>query len=191
MPALYALLVAINAYPPPVDSLDGCINDADSVEAMLRARFDEESLHLLRIQDSAATRQAVIDGFRSHLGQAKECDLALFFFAGHGSRVPTGGHFSTVEPSGLNSSIVCYDSRLPNGLDLVDKDMAALISEVTANGAHLTTIFDRSYFGYFIPRSSSVLATIDPITRSRCHFLLAGTMYHGAHGCEVFEMASS
>lgn len=147
MPSLYALLVAINAYPPPVDSLDGCLNDADSVEGMLRARFDADSLHLLRIQDSAATRQAVIDNFRSHLGQAQECDLALFFFAGHGSQVPTGGQFSTVEPSGLNSSIVCYDSRLPNGLDLVDKDMAVLISEVTAKGAHLTTIFDSCHSG--------------------------------------------
>ena len=147
MPSLYALLVAINAYPPPIDTLDGCLNDADSVEAMLRDRFDAESLHLLRLQDSAATRQAVIDSFRSHLGQAQSCDLALFFFAGHGSRVPTGGHFSTVEPSGLNSSIVCYDSRLPNGLDLVDKDMAILISEVTAKGAHLTTIFDSCHSG--------------------------------------------
>ena len=147
MPSLYALLVAINAYPPPIDSLDGCLNDADSVEAMLRARFDAESLHLLRIQDSAATRQAVIDSFRSHLGQAQTCDLALFFFAGHGSQVPTGGQFSTVEPSGLNSSIVCYDSRLPNGLDLVDKDMAVLISEVTAKGAHLTTVFDSCHSG--------------------------------------------
>lgn len=147
MPSIYALLVAINAYPPPVDLLDGCLNDADSIEAMLRARFDTESLHLLRIQDSAATRQAVIDNFRSHLGQAKQCDLALFFYAGHGSLVPTGGQFSTVEPSGMNSSIVCYDSRLPNGLDLVDKDMAVLISEVTANGAHLTTMFDSCHSG--------------------------------------------
>jgi hypothetical protein len=155
MPALYALLVAINAYPPPIDSLDGCLNDADSVEAMLRERFDAESLHLLRLQDSAATRQAVIDNFRSHLGQAQSCDLALFFFAGHGSLVPTGGQFSTVEPSGQNSSIVCYDSRLPNGLDLVDKDMAVLISEVTANGAHLTTIFDSCHSGS-MDRAASV-----------------------------------
>jgi hypothetical protein len=147
MPSLYALLVAINAYPPPFDSLEGCLNDADSVEPMLSARFDAESLHLLRIQDSAATRQAVIDSFRSHLGQAQSCDLALFFFAGHGSQVPTGGQFSTAEPSGMNSSIVCYDSRLPNGLDLVDKDMAILISEVTAKGAHLTTIFDSCHSG--------------------------------------------
>jgi hypothetical protein len=61
--------------------------------------------------------------------------------------VPTGGQFSRVQPKGLNSSIVCYDSRLPNGLDLVDKDMAVLISEVTAHGAHLTTIFDSCHSG--------------------------------------------
>ena len=169
MPSLYALLVAINAYPPPIDSLDGCLNDADSVEAMLRARFDAESLHLLRIQDAAATRQAVIDNFRSHLGHAQKCDLALFFFAGHGSRVPTGGQFTSVEPSGLNSSIVCYDSRLPNGLDLVDKDMAILISEVTSKGAHLTTIFDSCHSGSMdrAPGVRRIYARQDPQPASK------------------------
>jgi hypothetical protein len=142
MPSLYALLVAINGYLAPVPPLDGCIHDADSMEALLRSRFDATSLHLLRLNDEAATRQAVIDNFRSHLGQAQKDDLAVFFYAGHGSQAPTGGLFATIEPSGMNSTIVCYDSRLPNGLDLVDKDMAVLISEVTARGVHLTTIFD-------------------------------------------------
>lgn len=174
MPSLYALLVAINAYPEPVSPLDGCLNDADSIEALLRARFDAPSLHLLRIQESAATRRAVIDSFRSHLGQAQKGDLALFFYAGHGSQVPTGGLFATVEPGGLNSSIVCYDSRLPNGLDLVDKDMAVLISEVTAKGVHLTTIFDSCHSGSMdrdVPLVKTRLVSARPDSQPAAEYL--------------------
>src|SRR5579863_3830303 len=176
MPSLYALLVAINAYPPPVDQLDGCLNDADSVEAMLRARFDAESLHMLRIQDSAATRQAVIGAFRSHLGQAQSCDLALFFFAGHGSQVPAGEHASTVD--GMNSSIVCYDSRLPNGLDLVDKDMAILISDVTASGTGLISIFDSCHSGSMDRRIRRVHAR--PDAQPSIHYLADPAMIEAA-----------
>ena len=151
MPNLYALLVAIDTYPPAIPSLNGCINDADAMELLLRTRFSDASLHLLRLNNSDAKRQNIIDSFRGHLGQASGDDIAIFFYAGHGSQVPTGGLFAAIEPSGMNSSIVCYDSRTPDPAgkdkdalipDLVDKDMGVLISEVTAKGVHLTTIFD-------------------------------------------------
>lgn len=159
MPNLYALLVAIDTYPPGIPSLNGCINDADAVEQLIRTRFADASLQLLRLNNADAKRQNIIDSFRRHLGQATKDDIALFFYAGHGSQVPTGGFFATIEPSGMNSSIVCYDSRTPvtpdpaskdTGRlipDLVDKDMGVLISEVTAKGVHLTTIFDSCHSG--------------------------------------------
>ncbi len=147
MPDLYAVLVAIDTYPEGIPSLNGCIHDADSMEAMLRSRFVDRPIHLVRLNNADAKRQNIIDTFQNHLGQATKDDIAVFFYAGHGSQVPTGGLFATVEPSGLNSSIVCYDSRTKGAddrveYDLVDKDMAVLISKITAKGVHLTTIFD-------------------------------------------------
>ncbi len=147
MPNLYALLVAIDAYPTGIPPLNGCINDADAMERLLHTRFSDASLHILRLNNADATRQKIIDSFRTHLGQASGDDIALFFYAGHGSQVPTGGLFAAIEPSGMNSSIVCYDSRTQGVPDLVDKDMGLLISEVTAKGVHLTTIFDSCHSG--------------------------------------------
>ena len=147
MPNLYALLVAIDDYPAGIPSLNGCINDADAIEQLLRSRFSDATLHLLRLNNDDAKRQSIIDSFRSHLGQATGDDIGLFFYAGHGSLVPTGGLFAAIEPSGMNSSIVCYDSRELGAPDLVDKDMGVLISEVTARGVHLTTVFDSCHSG--------------------------------------------
>jgi hypothetical protein len=147
MPNLYALLVAIDSYPAGIPPLNGCINDANAMEQLLRTRFSNVTPHILRLNNTDAKRQNIIDSFRSHLGQATGDDIGLFFYAGHGSQVPTGGLFAAIEPSGMNSSIVCYDSRTLGAPDLVDKDMGVLISEVTAKGVHLTTIFDSCHSG--------------------------------------------
>ena len=147
MPNLYALLVAINNYPPNVPSLRGCLNDGDAMERVLRSRFSSADLQLLRLNDADATRANVIQSFRSHLGKASKDDIALFFYAGHGSQVPNNGLFQNVDPGTMNQSIVLYDSRTPGGLDLVDKDIATLIEEVTAKGVHLTAIFDSCHSG--------------------------------------------
>jgi hypothetical protein len=145
MPSLYALLVGIDDYPIPGHKLDGCVNDATVFRGLLESRYD--GLHALSLLNEQATRSKVIDSFRKHLGQAQAGDVALFFFAGHGSQVPTGGLFKEIEPDGLNESLVCYDSRIAGAHDLVDKDVATLISEVTAKGVHLTVVLDSCHSG--------------------------------------------
>jgi hypothetical protein len=146
MPHLYALLVAVDTYPDGIRSLAGCVNDANAIQDLLQSRFAPHNLHLLRLNNEQATRTAIIQSFRTHLGQAAKDDIALFFYAGHGSQTPTGGLFQQIEPDGLNESIVCHDSR-PHGLDLVDKDIATLITELTSRGIHVTTIFDSCHSG--------------------------------------------
>jgi hypothetical protein len=147
MPDLYALLVAVDTYPHGIPSLAGCVNDATAVEELLRTRIADQNLHLLRLSNEQAGRDAIIQSFRRHLGQAGTNDVALFFYAGHGSQVPTGGLFKEIEPDGMNESIVCYDSRVLGAYDLVDKDIATLIGELTAKGVHVTTIFDSCHSG--------------------------------------------
>lgn len=147
MPELYGLLVAIDAYPQWTTSLEGCVNDADAMEQLLTTRFGAKPERLKRLNNQQATRQAVIQTFREHLGQAGKDDVALFFYAGHGSQVPTGDLFKEIEPDRMNESIVCFDSRDPGKFDLVDKDIAVLIGELTSKGVHVTTIFDSCHSG--------------------------------------------
>lgn len=146
---IYALLVGIDNYPAPVSPLKGCINDVIAIEEYLRSRVKTEgwNLHLKTLKDEQATRLAIIDNFRQHLCQANSNDVALFYYSGHGSREPAPPEFWHLQPNKLNETLVCYESRLPRGWDLADKELAKLISEVAQKNPHITLIFDCCHSG--------------------------------------------
>ena len=107
--AVYALLVGIDAYPPPVPWLAGCRNDVTDLSAFLEGRLGER-LRLVTLLDREATRQAIVDAMRTHLGQAAEGDVALFSYSGHGSEEPVPKAFATLEPTGRIQTLVCVDT---------------------------------------------------------------------------------
>jgi len=146
---IYTLLVGIDAYPKPVAPLNGCVNDIRRVEELLQARVtgDGDQWRPLVLTDQAATRDAIIAGFRTHLAQAKAGDVALFYYSGHGSQSHSPQEFWHLEPDRLDETLVCYDSRLPGGWDLADKELAQLISDVAANEAHVAVILDCCHSG--------------------------------------------
>jgi len=143
MPDTYALIVGIDTYSKPLTRLKGCVNDANAVRDLLERRYQAQCAVLMNEQ---ATRENIIGGFRSHLAQARAGDSAVFFYAGHGSQVPAGGLFAKVESSDKLQSLVCIDSR-PDGYDLVDKDIAVLISELADQGVRVTLMMDSCHSG--------------------------------------------
>lgn len=146
---IYVLLTGINNYDPDsgVKDLQGCIQDIQIVEQYLRDRISPEKLHLLSLFNEHATRQAVVDAFRNHLCKAGSEDTVLFYFAGHGSQEDAPEEFWAHEPDHLNETLVLYDSRSENGLDLADKDLAALIGEVAVKNPHIALILDCCHSG--------------------------------------------
>ncbi|WP_017315153.1 caspase family protein [Mastigocladopsis repens] len=146
---LYALLIGIDNYPHPNHRLHGCVNDITAIEEYLNERFDKQKyqLHLRTLKDDQATRAAIIDGFRSHLGQAGLDDIVLFYYSGHGSQELAPKEFWQLEPDHLDETLVCYDSRTEGGWDLADKELAALIAQVAEKNAHMTIIMDCCHSG--------------------------------------------
>jgi hypothetical protein len=144
---LHALLVGINAYPPPVPPLSGCVNDVDRMAEFLGHRAGDGDARIMTLKDEEATRQGVIDAFRGHLGTSGPDDVALFYFSGHGSQEPTPPELVAIEPDGLDETLVCQDSRLPGRFDLADKELGKLVSEVVARGAHVVVILDSCHSG--------------------------------------------
>src|ERR1700728_4174531 len=147
MPSLFALIVGIDNYPDPVPSLRGCVNDAKAFREVLERRYGVPPTQIVSLIDGDATREAVIRGSREHLTKAQAGDIAVFFYAGHGSQEPPSNLFIAIEPDGKNETLVCYDSRTSEGYDLVDKDVATLIHQVAAGGARLTLILDSCHSG--------------------------------------------
>lgn len=147
--ALYALLVGIDAYRSPVPQLRGCVNDIEEIESVLKefGSDGEFTPNLFVLKDAQATRDAIIDGFQKHLIQAGPNDVALFYYSGHGSQETAPKEFWHLEPDHLDETLVCYDSRDVGNWDLADKELAALIGEVSKRGAHVLCVLDCCHSG--------------------------------------------
>ncbi|NEP54474.1 MAG: caspase family protein [Moorea sp. SIO3C2] len=105
---IYALLVGIDRYAPDsviqVDPLQGYANDITAIEEYLNERLDREEyqLHLQKLINEQATREAVINGFRNHLRQAGKNDVVLFYYSGHGSQELAPKKFWDIEPYNIS-----------------------------------------------------------------------------------------
>lgn len=166
--SIYALLVGIDEYFPGVSDLGGCKNDIEALAQVLRERAAAagDRLELRTLTDRAATRDAVVEALRGHLGQAGPGDAALFGYSGHGSQQPTPPELWHLEPDHLDETLVCADSRTPQGWDLADKELGVLLGEVADTGAHVTALLDCCHSGSG-SRSAAVERQVPPDERTR------------------------
>ena len=144
---LFGLLVGIDQYQR-VRPLRGPVADVKAVEAYLRSQPEFE-LHLRILTDGAASKTALIDGFRSHLQQAGAGDTVLFYFSGHGAQEEADRKLWTTETDGRLECLVCHDGEttLPHEFLLADKELRYLIGEVAQRGAHVVTVADCCHSG--------------------------------------------
>ena len=107
---IYSLLVGINNYPSPVNPLRGCVNDVNRIEELLQARVTgrDDRLVVMKLTDGGATREAIIDGFRTHLSKAGREDVAFFYYSGHGSQSPSPPEFWHLEPDHLETGSAAW-----------------------------------------------------------------------------------
>jgi len=143
---LYALLIGINDYPENVGKLNGCINDVNHMHDYLKDHFNS-GLLIESLKNSDATRDNIIKLSREHLGKAGENDAVLFYYSGHGSREMSAPGFKEFYPDSMDETIVCFDSRLPGGFDLADKELAALLAEIAQKNPHIAVILDCCHSG--------------------------------------------
>ncbi len=179
---VYALLVGIDAYLPPVNALYGCGNDIANLEAFLNGRLGTR-LQPKKLLDGDATREAIATAFASHLGQAGSGDVALFYYSGHGTEEPAPPQFAALEPSGKLQVLVSIDAgrrvggKLKRGL--ADKELALLIDGVAANGPHVVIVLDCCHSGN---------GTRDPEARPR-QWLPLPELADAEHRADVEELA--
>jgi hypothetical protein len=147
---VFALLVGIDAYLPPIPRLWGCRNDIAALEQYLGARVGV-GLELRTLYDEEATRDAVTAGFREHLGRAGPGDVAFFAYAGHGSEEPAPAEVAQLEPTGRIQTLLLHDCgrRVGGKLRraLADKELALLLAEVAGRGPHLAVVLDCCHSG--------------------------------------------
>lgn len=147
--SLYATLVGIDDYLGNVPPLHGCVNDIEAMQSLLGelAKAGGFTFEARSLKNDRATRANVIAGFSEHLSKATAEDVALFYYCGHGSQQKAPPEMWHLEADRLNETLVCHDSRTEGQWDLADKELAALISQVAARGAHVVCILDCCHSG--------------------------------------------
>lgn len=89
-PDLYALLIGINSYKN--NRLEGCENDVDQVRTYLSSPFVTAQfgqIHTRELLHEQATKDNIVQAFKTHLVKAKKKDTVLLYFSGHGAREKT------------------------------------------------------------------------------------------------------
>jgi hypothetical protein len=168
-----ALLVGINKYQPPkttaaaatgqvpgkadgtaktasrgssreLRDLLGSVNDVEMVKAILISRFgfEAENVHVLENRD--ATSEGIEKAFRKYIiEEPKSGDIALFYYAGHGSRMKNS---KSDKPDKLDETIVPADSY--KGVwDIRDKQISRWLNEALQKGVIVTMIADSCHSG--------------------------------------------
>ncbi|MDR7279121.1 caspase family protein [Catenuloplanes atrovinosus] len=148
MSVLYALLVGIDTYRMGRWArLAGARNDVVAAAAVLRGRAGGRRPEIRELYDDDATRAAVIDGLRHHLGRAGPGDTALFWFSGHGSEAEAPPELRHVEAGPTMQTLVCADSRTGGVPDLLDKELSLLLDDLAERGAHVAVVLDGCHSG--------------------------------------------
>ncbi|GLZ28019.1 hypothetical protein Lesp02_02090 [Lentzea sp. NBRC 105346] len=143
--------------------LRGCVNDVTRMQEFLTARVGAR-LKIKTLHNEQATRDAVIEQWRRHLGKAGPGDVAIFHIACHGSHEDVPDRFRHLEPTGQMQTLVCADSRVPGVPDLADKELSVLIDEVAERGAHTVAFVDSCHSGGVTrgPEPSVSVRSVDP-----------------------------
>ena len=105
-PVRRALLVGINDYPDPENRLDGCVNDAFEMSAVLQELgFNPEDIRVAL--NERATASGIKERLHWLLDGASKDDIRVFFYSGHGAQIPGYGERDEVDH--INECLVPYD----------------------------------------------------------------------------------
>jgi Caspase domain len=147
-----ALIIGIDQYTPAggypesspywvsgIHDLLGCKNDALTIRSLLLSRFGFSDHHIDSLFDGKATHAAILAAIRLLLDKSAPGDIAVLYYAGHGTRVKNSLSF---EPDHLDECIVPADTWKDTVTVIRDKELSKLFSEFIDKRVKLTVIFD-------------------------------------------------
>ncbi|HEV8713786.1 MAG TPA: caspase family protein, partial [Candidatus Binatia bacterium] len=124
--------------------LDGAVNDVEAVRAILLARYGFQPGNVRVLRNGEATRDRILAEIRRHLiAPVVPGDVAVFFYAGHGSQV---NNSQSSELDKKDETIVPADAS-QGAWDIRDKELRRLFNDILDKGASLTVFFDSCHSG--------------------------------------------
>jgi len=152
----YALIVSVADYPglgrDQRADLVGPLADGRAVRQLLIETYGFRAEDIVTLRDGEATREAVVEAFRTHLGQAGPEGTAFFHYAGHGTQLPSealpaglsAAGAARAEADGLEEALVLWGRGADYGY-LLDHELGALAEGLTAG--HTVVVLDNCHSG--------------------------------------------
>jgi hypothetical protein len=138
---VYGVFVGISNYGGRASNLMFTAQDATRAhQAMVRGAAMRESDGII-LTDQQATLANIRRAVQDIAGRAGPNDMFVFFYSGHGGRVPRRGAFQTSDPDNQDETLAFYDA------DLSDDDMSQWLSGVRARAS--LVILDACFSGGF------------------------------------------
>ncbi len=133
-----ALCVGINNFKNyPNSALQGCVNDANDMEALLKKWLGFNSGDIVKLTDSQATKENIMKNLKEMVDGAKhgKYSYLVFSLSSHGTQVPDA---SGDEPDNADEAICPYDLASAGNIwdsehIIIDDELHDLFIQLPAN----------------------------------------------------------
>lgn len=141
-----AVILGINEYKK-VNHLRGCVNDVESMKALLVGRFGFPEANVRTAVNRDVTKEKVLGHLAWLLQEVGEGDRVVLHFSGHGSQIADPSPDADEESDGLDELICLYDMDFSDHETyLTDKELRRWTERVPA-GVRLTVVLDNCHSG--------------------------------------------
>ncbi len=139
-----SLHIAVDKYRhagPFLPNLRGCENDARAMRQLLASRFGFQDRHATLLVNEQATRQAILDAWRTLIAQTGADDTVFIQYSGHGSQMRD---VHGDEEDGMDETILPHDTRDPGRqvFDINDDEIMVLVNDLAAKTDNIVILFD-------------------------------------------------
>ncbi|MEM7414355.1 MAG: caspase family protein [Gemmatimonadota bacterium] len=138
---VYGIFAGISDYGGRASNLAFTAEDAENFAAAMQRGGGMSAENSVVLTDSEATVGNIRAAFESLSGRIGPDDTFVFFYSGHGGRVPRQGGFDRADPDGLDETLSMYDA------DITDDQMNDLMALV--DGGTSVMVLDACFSGGF------------------------------------------
>lgn len=157
-PGARALLVGINEYADPSMNLEGCVNDVFLTSSVLQeSGFGAEDIRVLL--DARATRQGIAERIDWLLDGARDGDVRLLYYSGHGAQLPLYGAGGRIDR--VAETLVPHDFDWSPATAYTDSEFQSVYSQLPY-GVRFVALFDCCYAAGMTRACGPRVRGIDP-----------------------------
>jgi hypothetical protein len=148
-----ALFMAIDTYNPEGaqqtgsrhwSNLEGCVNDAEEVKALVATKFGfNDPRYITFIKNQECTRDRILAELNKLINESQKGDIVFIYYAGHGSQVYNS---MSDEDDKMDETMVPADIW-KGAKDIRDKELAQLFNKLIDKGVILTIVYDSCHSG--------------------------------------------